>query len=280
MMTSQIHHGGPLDDGIGSSTGAAGENAPNAGRSSSAVVVGPSEGELRVLAAMARMSISPEPSVVGAGAEPRLMEGDGLAAGIASDCRFESENSTEFSWRWPVRFSTRPPSWPAIDTAPPPEDGQFEAELALDEECDPNRSPPDAGAAAAGAAKTSPTPSPNSGRFAPDRRRPPLRSVPLVGWGAALSDANTSPTLTEPLSAGTRSANSGTADSFSQSAKPSFQMYVSGRISPRSMRARTSASGIGPTCSPSTTMCQPPSAAAAAGAAAASSCPSPPRTTM
>jgi hypothetical protein len=102
----------------------------------------------------------------------------------------------------------------------------------------------------------------------------------LVGCGAALSDANTSPTLTEPLSAGTRSANSGTVDSFSQSAKPSFQMYVSGRISPRSMRARTSASGIGPTCSPSTTMCQPPSPAAAAGAAAASSCPSPPRTTM
>src|SRR5262245_5778873 len=202
-MTSQIHHGGPLDVGIGNSTGAAGENAPNAGRSSSAVEVGPpSDGKPRVLAAMARMSISPEPSVVGAGAEPRLTAGDGLAAGIASDCRFESENNTEFSWRWPVRFSTRPPSWPAIDTAPPPEDVQLEAELALDEECDPTRSPHAAGPPAASAAKTSPPPSPNSGRFAPDRRRPPLFSVPLVGWGAALSDANTSPTLTEPLSAG------------------------------------------------------------------------------
>ena len=125
---------------------------------------------------------------------------------------------------------------------------------------------PKTGAAAAGAAKTSasPPPSPNSGRFAPERRRPPLRRCRTVGrLRAAPSDVNTSPMLTEPLSAGARSANSGTADSFSQSAKPSFQMYVSPRISPRSTRARTSASEIGPTCSPSTTMCQPPPSAAA-----------------
>ena len=104
-----IHHGGPLEPGIGSRTGAAGENAPNDGRSSSIVALGPSAAAGRVLAAIARMSIRPEPSVVGAvvGSDAIV---DGFALGIASDCKFESENRTEFSWRWPVRFSTRPPS--------------------------------------------------------------------------------------------------------------------------------------------------------------------------
>src|SRR6185503_7402990 len=235
--------------------------------------------EGRVLAAIARMSIRPEPSVVGA--VDGIADADaGFAAGIASDCRFDSENSTEFSWRCPVRFSTRPPSCPAIEAPPPDELGQFDAVECAPAE--PNRSPPEDGDAAAGAAKMSPPPSPNNGRFAPERRRPPLRSVPLVGCTApSLADElNTSPMLTDPLSGGARSANSGTADSFNQSANPSFQIYVSARISPRSTRERTSASEIGPTCSPSTTMCQPPSAAAAAGAADASSCDSPPRTTM
>ena len=47
-----------------------------------------------VLAAIARMSISPEPSVVGAVVDS---EAAGFALGTASDCRFDSENSTEFS---------------------------------------------------------------------------------------------------------------------------------------------------------------------------------------
>src|SRR5262245_30813082 len=108
----------------------------------------------------------------------------------------------------------------------PPDDGQRGSLDAL--ECtlaDPNRSPPEDGAAAAGAAKmsASPPPSPNSGRFAPERRRPPLRSVPFVACTAP-SEVNTSPMLTEPLSGGAMSANSGTVDSFNQSAKPSFQI--------------------------------------------------------
>jgi len=47
----------------------------------------------------------PEPSV----ADP-LAAGACLAAalGIASDCKLESENNTEFSWRCPVKLSTRP----------------------------------------------------------------------------------------------------------------------------------------------------------------------------
>src|SRR5438093_7760712 len=94
---------------------------------------------------------------------------------------------------------------------PPLELGQFDAvECALAE---PNRSPPEDGAAPAGAAKMSAPPpsSPNSGRLAPDRRRPPLRSLlPLVGAATAPSEANTSPMLTDPLSGGAMSANSGT----------------------------------------------------------------------
>src|SRR4029453_10220874 len=43
---------------------------------------------------------------------------------------------------------------------------------------------------------------------------------------------------------------------FSQSARPSRQMNVSPVISPRDRRARTSDADSGPTCSPSTTMCQ------------------------
>src|SRR5262249_24685061 len=139
----------------------------------STALLGPSRGALRVLAAIARMSIRPEPSVVGAGAGPRDAEGAGFALGIASDCRFDSENSTEFSWRCPVRFSTRPPSWPVIDAPPPLDEGQRGSlDAAACALADPNRSPPEDGAAAAGTAKTSPPPSPNSGRFAPERRRP------------------------------------------------------------------------------------------------------------
>src|SRR5580765_3925263 len=106
--------------------------------------LGPSRGAVRVFAAIARMSIRPEPSVVGAGAVPNDAAGAGFALGIASDCRFESENSTEFSWRWPVKFSTRPPSWPAMEAPPPPDDGQRGSlEAAACAVADPNRSPPE-----------------------------------------------------------------------------------------------------------------------------------------
>jgi hypothetical protein len=43
---------------------------------------------------------------------------------------------------------------------------------------------------------------------------------------------------------------------FCQSASPSRQMKVSPEISPRERRARMSDADSGPTCSPSTTMCQ------------------------
>ncbi len=100
-MTAYIHLGGPLCVGIGNSTGAAAENEPNVGRSSlSALLPPPLEtlGAPSVVAAMARMSIRPEPSdeplplVIGADAL-------GAADGIASCCKFASEKSTEFSCR-------------------------------------------------------------------------------------------------------------------------------------------------------------------------------------
>src|SRR4051812_50080120 len=102
------------------------------------------------------MSIKPEPSVVGAGAAPSDAVDIGFALGIASDCRFESENSTEFSWRWPGRLSTRPPSWPAIDATlapppPPPQPGPRESpDAGQCAPAPPKRSPPPpAGAPAA-----------------------------------------------------------------------------------------------------------------------------------
>ncbi len=104
-----------------------------------------------------------------------------------------------------------------------------------------------------GAANTSlaPPPPPNSERPAPDARR--ARSAPLAGAAATAPAVNeiaargTAP----PTSSATSAANSGTAESFTQSANPSFQVYVSPLTSPRSIFVRTSASEMGPTCSPS-----------------------------
>ena len=101
-ITRYTHFGGPLFDGNGSKTGAADENAVKAGRSSlpeprlPGDPPNPLPGAPRVEAAMARMSISPEPSVL------VVVLGGRIAAappGDASDCRLESENSTEFSLR-------------------------------------------------------------------------------------------------------------------------------------------------------------------------------------
>jgi hypothetical protein len=96
---------------MGNSTGAADEKAPNVGSSSAAIresppnIDGPAEvdGPLNVEAAMARMSMSPEPSVF-------CVVLGRVAAGAASDCKFDNENSTEFSLRCAVKLSTRPPS--------------------------------------------------------------------------------------------------------------------------------------------------------------------------
>ena len=68
----------------------------------------------RVMLAIARMSMRPEPSVLveGEGAVPRATGNDDAAGeGLASASRLDSENSTEFSWRCPV--SHRRPLPPA-----------------------------------------------------------------------------------------------------------------------------------------------------------------------
>jgi hypothetical protein len=69
--------------------------------------------------AMARMSIRPEPSVVvlalpGPPAERFALAGRPLLPvfGLASASRFDSENSTEFSWRCPVMPPAAPPCAP------------------------------------------------------------------------------------------------------------------------------------------------------------------------
>ena len=64
--------GGPLEVGMGNNTGAADENAAKVGKSSAAALLGPepgpkenepgADGALSVDAAMARMSMRPEPS--------------------------------------------------------------------------------------------------------------------------------------------------------------------------------------------------------------------------
>ena len=168
---------------------------------------------------MARMSIRPEPSVTEALAAP---DAAGFAAGIASDCRFESENKTEFSWRCPVRLSTRPPSWPA---AAAPEEGQRDSSDAGAAAADPNRSPPPRDEAA-GAANTSLRPA------APEQRSARARLAPgalgTVGGGRRGSrpgrEQISPPAAAPATSSATSAANSGTAESFTQSAKPSFQV--------------------------------------------------------
>src|SRR5688572_7501170 len=81
------------------------------------------------------MSIRPEPS------EPPLLltPGRGMLAGelegAASASRFDSENSTEFSWRWPVRPPPAAPlPWvwrpPLASTWPPAEPKEKEGEAA------------------------------------------------------------------------------------------------------------------------------------------------------
>ena len=110
--TGKAHFGGPPVD-MGRSTGATGENCgvEKVGSASNERRTSPGEPSLRVIAAIERMSMSPEPSVF-VDADGDRMPPD--CAGTASASRFERENSTEFSLRWPVR---------CVEPAPlPPED--------------------------------------------------------------------------------------------------------------------------------------------------------------
>jgi hypothetical protein len=108
--------GGPLED-IGSNTGATGENCgvENVGRESRALRPSAAlEFSLRVIAAIERMSMSPEPSVVD------VEEGARIPAewdGTASASRFDKEKSTEFSLRWAVRWALPAPFPGLLTTA-------------------------------------------------------------------------------------------------------------------------------------------------------------------
>ena len=221
--------------------GRRGENEPNAGKSSAELpLLEPSRRDARhaVLAAIARMSIRPEPSGRGAPASPAKPRG--FALGIASDCRLESENSTEFSCRWPVRFSTRPPSWPAMRaaaiaattaSATRAEAGEAEAE--------PNESPPAAARRRRGAANTS----------RPRRRRRrtgtvsrpsdggrALRRVPLVGCRRRRGEHVAR--WDRPLSAGDERRRTRAPRRASASRRSLLSRCRCRRlISPRSMRA-------------------------------------------
>jgi hypothetical protein len=95
--TGYTHLGGPLDV-IGSSTGATGENCgvEKVGRESAAPKASPRPDSPMVLAAIERMSMRPEPSVVELvdGARALLDE-----LGTARASRLASEKRTEFSLR-------------------------------------------------------------------------------------------------------------------------------------------------------------------------------------
>jgi hypothetical protein len=87
---------------MGSKTGATGENCgvEKVGKESEPPNPSPRPDSPMVLAAIERMSMRPEPSVVEVvdGARALLDE-----LGTARASRLASENRTEFSLRWPVR---------------------------------------------------------------------------------------------------------------------------------------------------------------------------------
>ena len=95
--TGYTHLGGPLEP-MGSNTGATGENCgvEKVGKASEPPNESPRPDSPMVLAAIERMSMRPEPSVVEAvdGARALLDE-----LGTASASRLASENRTEFSLR-------------------------------------------------------------------------------------------------------------------------------------------------------------------------------------
>jgi hypothetical protein len=95
--TGYTHLGGPLEP-IGSNTGATGENCgvEKVGKASEAPNVSPPLDSPMVLAAIERMSIRPEPSVVEVVDGNRALPDD---LGTARASRLASENSTEFSLR-------------------------------------------------------------------------------------------------------------------------------------------------------------------------------------
>jgi len=95
--TGYTHLGGPLE-AIGSSTGATGENCgvEKVGKASEPPNASPRPDSPMVLAAIERMSIRPEPSVV------ELVDGARALVdelGTASASKLASENRTEFSLR-------------------------------------------------------------------------------------------------------------------------------------------------------------------------------------
>src|SRR5262249_213599 len=100
--TIQTHLGAPAA-GVGSRIGAfMGANACGAekeGRSSGVRAPATGPDEAIVEAAMARMSISPEPSVGAVAKRGWGSAGLGLLLPPASACRLLSENNTEFSLR-------------------------------------------------------------------------------------------------------------------------------------------------------------------------------------
>ena len=106
---------------------------------------------------------------------------------------------------------------------------------------EPNRSPPEAGADAAGAAKTSasPPPSPNSGRLAPERRRPPLRSLlPLVGCDGAVRSEHVADVDRAAVDRRRGRRTRGRRRSSASRRSPPSRCTCRPRISPRSIARR------------------------------------------
>jgi hypothetical protein len=89
--------------------------------------------------AIARMSMSPEPSLLlEEDGVPRAGDGAGNGEdGFARASRFESEKRTEFSWRWPVKppaeappvagIASNPAKPAPAEAAPEEEDGALAA---------------------------------------------------------------------------------------------------------------------------------------------------------
>src|SRR5271157_208335 len=95
--TGYTHLGGPLE-AMGSNTGATGENwgVEKVGKASEPPNASPRPDSPIVLAAIERMSMRPEPSVLDAADGARALVEE---LGTASASRLASENRTEFSLR-------------------------------------------------------------------------------------------------------------------------------------------------------------------------------------
>ena len=228
---------------------------------------------------MERMSMRPEPSVLD---EPEGARTPAEWDGTARASRFESEKSTEFSLRCPVRW-VPPAPFPGFLTTtcsgacagdPPNKNAEEGAAAGAAWTGAEWACATWAGAAAAtamrpaepegvttvGAAKTSSSPA----------------AIALEDGASAAGTAAFMPAL---LRAGVcaaglagaccgtfakTAASSGTVERAVQSPIPSFQTKVSELILPWLRRSLTPPSVSGPTCSPSTTTCHTPCSAATA----------------